>query len=48
MSPAEWHLSDAPHITPRDRLEIDRHVRAIEQAREAGLTAIRDAWTANA
>lgn len=40
--------SDAPHITARQRADLDRHVRAHQQAEAAGITGLRDALKANA
>lgn len=35
-------------MTERERRELDRAARALLQAREAGLTGLRDVWTASA
>lgn len=52
MTAAEHRAAIRAAIPPttdlRARLEAERHRRAIAQAQAAGLTALRDAYTANA
>lgn len=43
-----FELSDEPHITARERDDLDRHTRAIAQAEAAGITGLRDVWTQRA
>lgn len=35
-------------MTARERRALERHLRALDQAREAGLTGLRDVWTSGA
>lgn len=56
ISPQEWQRRimldrerrQLAHLTEVAQSAVDRHTRAVAQAQAAGITGLRDVWTASA